>query len=389
MHCASMIKAVREAKGDMKIHVIRRHSDNNTFVKLLQYTYHPMLKFGMSKPPIASIQAGGGVRIEHLPELFPLLDSLADGVLSGNAAKSAVFQASSKLNVGGQEVLAMVIKKDLRCGISITTINKAIPGLIPVFGIMKAKSFSGKLHPGGSYMSLKLDGLRCVYQDGEMFTSGGHIIRGVDHLIADLPACGDHSFDGEIMVPGSDFNESSGKIRSFKDCPDAVYNVFDVPSIQEPFKYRYKALVNFMYDAGPRVKLVKHVLTNDVNKVHYTMHKAISSGYEGLVLKDPEHFYAEKRSSDWLKLKLTRSEDLVIVGFFEGEGRLEGTLGGIIVERGKTLVRVGSGFSDHMRDLIWRKQEHYDGMIAEVAYHEELPSGSLRHPRFKRFRNDK
>ena len=108
------------------------------------------------------------------------------------------------------------------------------------------------------------------------------------------------------------------------------------------------------------------------------------------MLKTPDHYYQPgKRSSDWLKLKPELSKDLAIEAFFEGNGRLEGTLGGVIVKHGAVSVRVGAGFTDRQREKIWRKQKFYAGKIVEVTYQEETEAGSLRHPRFKTFRFDK
>jgi DNA ligase-1 len=143
------------------------------------------------------------------------------------------------------------------------------------------------------------------------------------------------------------------------------------------------------------ITLVKHVPLHTVDEVKKQYATALNAGFEGLVLKTPDHIYQPgKRSSDWLKLKPTLSKDLPIIGFFEGEGRLTGTLGGVdvihISEFGdRVTVKVGSGFTDALRDEIWNNQSRYLGKTIEVKYQEETEDGSLRHPRFKSFRPDK
>lgn len=51
-------------------------------------------------------------------------------------------------------------------------------------------------------------------------------------------------------------------------------------------------------------------------------------GLEGLIVKEPGHKYHRKRDFGWLKMKAEESEDLIVTGFFEGQGKYVGKLGG-------------------------------------------------------------
>jgi len=110
---------------------------------------------------------------------------------------------------------------------------------------------------------------------------------------------------------------------------------------------------------------------------------------EGAIVKPLDGIYQKKRSHSQLKMKAEETEDLRVVGAFEGEGKYAGKLGGLIVDRNGIEVRVGGGFSDVQREEIWNDQPAYIGRLMEVEYHEVTPDGSLRHPRFKRWRDDK
>jgi DNA ligase-1 len=98
-----------------------------------------------------------------------------------------------------------------------------------------------------------------------------------------------------------------------------------------------------------------------------------------------------------MKVKKMNTVDLEIVGFEEGSGRLAGTLGAIHVRyKDGNIVKVGSGFSDELRKLIWKNAwlEQTDlGKIVEIQYFEETTNAdggiSLRFPVFKDFRPDK
>lgn len=129
---------------------------------------------------------------------------------------------------------------------------------------------------------------------------------------------------------------------------------------------------------------------------------------EGAMLKDPSGLYDKKKSNGWLKMKAEETEDLRVTGWFEGkEGtKLEGKFGGWLVDREGVEVRVGGGFSDLEREEAFEAIKHTlaedpviergakkryfsGGRLVEVEYHEVTPDGSLRHPRFVRYRDDK
>jgi DNA ligase-1 len=95
-----------------------------------------------------------------------------------------------------------------------------------------------------------------------------------------------------------------------------------------------------------------------------------------------------------MKVKKMNTLDLEIVGYEEGSGRLAGTLGAIHVRyKNGNIVKVGSGFSDELRALIWLEPSDFVGKIVEIQYFEETTNAdggiSLRFPVFKDFRPDK
>jgi ATP-dependent DNA ligase len=111
-----------------------------------------------------------------------------------------------------------------------------------------------------------------------------------------------------------------------------------------------------------------------------------TGAYEGLVYR---------RRKDFVDVTLLREKnvitrDLKAIGFIEGEGKHAGRLGAI---RGETpegvLVDVGGGFTDQQREEIWYLQDRLLGHYFEVEARAVFDSGSLRHPNFTRWRNDK
>jgi DNA ligase-1 len=115
----------------------------------------------------------------------------------------------------------------------------------------------------------------------------------------------------------------------------------------------------------------------------------LDAGFEGMVVKTPDHEYQLKRSWDWMKLKNTKAEDCPIVGYYEGKGKYAGKLGGVTVERRNGYIsRVGGGFSDAERTNIYKNFSEYEYRFIEVHYHEDTPDGDFRHARKDRWRID-
>lgn len=85
-----------------------------------------------------------------------------------------------------------------------------------------------------------------------------------------------------------------------------------------------------------------------------------------------------------MKGKLTDDHDVYITGTYPGEGKRQATFGGFTYghEPGKTVGRVGSGFSDLFLSEAAKDPTPYVGRVARVRAQEKLPSGALRAPVF-------
>jgi bifunctional non-homologous end joining protein LigD len=139
-------------------------------------------------------------------------------------------------------------------------------------------------------------------------------------------------------------------------------------------------------------------------------------GLEGVMAKRHDSTYVGRRSSDWVKLKHHRTQEVVVAGWRPGKGaradRIGSLLLGIPAKDGLHYVgRVGTGFSDRAlddalaklgrlarkttpltdvpavdaRDARWVRPE----LVGEVEFAEWTSSGRLRQPRWRGWRADK
>ena len=135
---------------------------------------------------------------------------------------------------------------------------------------------------------------------------------------------------------------------------------------------------------------------------------------EGMVGKKADSKYRAGRSADWIKVRASKHDDFVIVGFTDPGGSRSG-FGALHLanydENGvlKYAGSVGTGFTAKMIDEIHedliklkRKKTPCEGAptgkghtwiepqaVCEVKYLEWTEEGLLRHPVFMRFRDDK
>jgi DNA ligase D-like protein (predicted ligase) len=141
---------------------------------------------------------------------------------------------------------------------------------------------------------------------------------------------------------------------------------------------------------------------------------ACRDGWEGLIAKRAGTSYVSTRSRDWLKLKCTKGQELVIGGFTAPRGSRT-DLGALLVghfdgDRLRYAGKVGTGFTHAtLRDLaerlapLVRETSPFEPekgipreatwvepeLVAQIAFMEWTADGRLRHPSFLGLRFDK
>ena len=176
-------------------------------------------------------------------------------------------------------------------------------------------------------------------------------------------------------------------------------------------------------------KLAELVVTGDVVRFsdHYEEHgKALfemarKKGLEGIVGKKRDSFYEERRSREWLKVKIRQRLECVIGGYTEPEGsraHFGSLVLGLYDKKGRLIHvgQVGSGFDQKLLDELWKvlqkletKKNPFFGevealrrvfwvkpeLVAEIEYAEwtggtnEGSGPKLRAPVFLGLRDDK
>lgn len=328
------------------------------------------------------------------------------------------------LSFDQRKMLGKILTKRLNIGIGAKLINKSIgKEVIPDPSLMLAQDDESEINKWKKIIcEEKYDGVRVIaYMSGnevKFYTRAFNEIpnqylekigKECLEIIKKSGLKGEWFFDGEL----TDINRKSvsGKVtQMLKGKPDKsigdelLYNIFDLEEGETlikgkgiiPFDIRRDTLEGVFIDyKGTSLVLAESFLTEEKEDV-YTYYKSIvDKGGEGVILKSTDHVYECKRSKNWIKLKEVNDCDLIITGWYPGEGKREGLIGGFHCEdlSSKIKVKVGAGFTDNDLKEISKDPDSYIGKICAIQYNviinDKNDNWSLFLPRFIEVRNDK
>lgn len=395
--------------------VVADHIDDGLFVTGLQYALDPLVTFGVQQVPEKKDPTGEGL----LPEdFYSIADALIKRELTGHAARDAILVAMAKATQEEwNDWYRRILIKDLRCGVSVKTVNGVKKDTVPVFGCMLAHD--GAKHPkkikGECFVEYKYDGVRviAIVQNGSatLYSRNGKILSNFPHIeeALGIPEFEGLVFDGEVM--SDDFQTLMKQVhrKEGAQTEDSYLAIFDMLTLAE-FNaggtelnafHRRERLISYQPYFNVRLQLVQAVnldLDSEEGQTAFkNMNKqALEEGYEGLMIKPIQEGYKCKRSHAWLKIKPFIEVTLSVVALEEGTGKNEGLLGALVVEGeddGKYFrLNVGSGLTDENREQIWANQDAVIGQLVEIRADAATQSQdsddvwSLRFPRFKTFR---
>lgn len=253
------------------------------------------------------------------------------------------------------------------------------------------------------YASPKYDGVRALFiPEQGFFTRNDKPIHGLQSMAEVLEnECNEQGLsfvDGELIVSSGGFQDSQSVVMAANHPAKHLleYHVFAVGG---EFNDTQDMLLALPESPAARIlKVASQHIPNTVEAVEQACREFTAQGYEGVVLRHPEIPYHEGRSNHLLKYKFFTEADLKIVGAQDGEGRLEGMLGALIVEGtiGGVNVRanVGTGLTDADRAILHADKDIV-GKVLTVKYQAitDRPDKegyySLRFPSFAGIKQDR
>jgi bifunctional non-homologous end joining protein LigD len=256
----------------------------------------------------------------------------------------------------------------------------------------------------------KLDGYRALCQKKAgilRFTSrnnrditGDFPELSIGHLIK-----ADCTLDGEIVVYDQEGNPSFVLIQQRKQRRQPpTYVAFDILELEGrdlrrlPLSTRKQLLARIIEDGKNLQTMPSTENGEELWKV------VIARGLEGVIAKKKESVYVNERSRSWLKIKLEKTVDCVIIGYATKTRKIASLALGLYDGGVLTYIgQVGTGFSDPLLERLGRQlieasnnatlpknvRPVIPDHVCEVRYLQFTNDRRLRAPVFLRLRDDK
>ena len=433
--CTKFLILKSKTKVQDKIDTLDEYATDPDFCYLLEYLLNDDKITGIKKSKIKKKLKNTSklldVRYDNLRSLiFYLLKHNTGTDQDVYIVQNFLNRIKNSPQINERQIIADIITKDFKCGVTDLTAYGHIPGLKRNWrerkghslvdsktGELKTKKILGK----NITVTLKLDGYRykVVKQDKDIniYTSSGKLDNNLVEIIEEAKSLPNGVYDGEMIAHG-DFKDSTARFNATtkilgKDgekknidfiCFDYIedinaffnYEEYKVPRYERLIDL-YKTLNNLDLEYIQLVPIyMNNVLVKEetVDIIMSMYEKAIVQGEEGLVIDIADASYVRAKGTSMFKLKPEISGDFKVIDVVEGKGKDAGRLGAFIIEYKDNLVHVGSGLTDAIREEVWADPNKYIGKLIEVVYFGETKDEktgllSIRLPRFKRFRHDK
>ncbi|WP_373098894.1 MULTISPECIES: DNA ligase [Pasteurellaceae] len=197
----------------------------------------------------------------------------------------------------------------------------------------------------GWVMSEKLDGVRGYWDGRRLFTRQNKILTPPSYFIKDFPP---FAIDGELFTQRDQFERISSIVRSQKDkgWETMKLYVFDVPDAEGDLFQRLAVLEDYLArHPTPYIRIIEQIPVQNTQQVQDFLRRIEELKGEGIVLRNPQAPYENKRSTQILKLKTALDEECEVTAHHQGKGQFAGMLGALSCKNQRGEFRIGSGFS--------------------------------------------
>ncbi len=181
----------------------------------------------------------------------------------------------------------------------------------------------------------------------------------LDGEIVALDAQGRPSFS--LMQQRTGVGEGGHRIRRTRDDIPVMYYVFDLLYLdgynlmQAELEQRKEVLASILA-AGDVVRFSDHYVGNGKALFEAAEQRSL----EGIVAKLRSSPYVQKRSRDWLKIKIVKRQECVIGGYTDPRGSRE-NFGSVVLglydgqDRLVPIGQAGSGFTEDSHAAMWKR----------------------------------
>jgi len=260
------------------------------------------------------------------------------------------------------------------------------------------------------YCQPKLDGIRTTSKKENnvvtLWFRSGKQVKTMKHIEIALNKVMQNGelWDGELYIHNTDFNKLGGSIRrdknmDIKQAEKVEYHIYDFPRImgenlllRESDSYKKRLFECNKRNLCYPIIRVRTNIIKDENEMKQKFAEYIDKGYEGIMLRNIESPYEQKRSYNLLKYKEFNEDEYKIVGYEEGKGLLAKAVGSFVCELSNGQQFKAKLKGDNVTELLKRYFKNpniFMGKYLTVQYQGMSEDGVPRFPIGKAIRFDK
>ena len=278
-------------------------------------------------------------------------------------------------------------------------------------------------YKGVVYMQPKLDGVRCLIQAEKKFVTesrkhhgtakifktvvtaysrNGNEWKNINHILKELEPFfmeyPDVILDGELYNHDfkDDFESIISMVRKTKPTDEDRYisaqnvhfHCYDIVHFGATYEERRHFIVQNLPIRDCINGLFTQLVSSEKEAKEFHKH-SLELGYEGSIIRTND-VYKHGRSWFLRKFKDFKDAEADIVGYEEGKGKRQGTLGKFLMQDDDGIqFGCPPGKGHNYKDLakMLKNIHKYMGQRATFTYFERTKAGSYRHPLFKCIRN--
>lgn len=410
-----IIKALQETQGsNAKRAILEDNKENEDLRDYLKAVYDPSLNYFITEktyPEVVGYSDGHDFTVNHIGEF---IYQLSDRNKTGNAAKDWLKSVLRYFNNEQQYLIKLMLLKDIKAGISVSTINKVWPKLIfeqayQRCSLPKDVKLNEWPWEKGIYSQVKMDGMYAAVSGTQVITRNGSVFpydllpeQFKIEMSKYIPE--DTELNGELIV-----KRGGGEILSRKEGNGLLNSLLQGTSLPENYSLHYVAwdwqddetvyskrlsILDDLLGDGDFFSVVECRKVYSYEEAVQHFQAMLSQGQEGTVLKHPDGLWKDGTSKHQVKFKIEADVDLICTGIIEGTGKYEGMLGALQLQSacGRLKVDCGTGFTDKQRKELFECPPV--GKVVEIKANDLLTKEgsdilSLFLPVFKCVRIDK
>ena len=263
--------------------------------------------------------------------------------------------------------------------------------LLPLFlfankpDLLLLKIYKDNVNIKGWLMSEKFDGVRAYWNGKKLISRGGKEFKSPLWFVKGFPP---FEIDGELWSKRGDFDNVSGIVRTqtaHDGWQQLTYNIFEVPNQKGGLRNRLNVLKTYLKNNPNKyIKIIKQITCKDKKHLKKFLKEVENKDGEGIVVRNGEAPYIDKRTSQALKVKSFDDAECKVIGFNKGKGKYKNLVGSLAckMNNGK-IINIGSGLSDELR-----KNPPKIGIIITFKYQGLTKNKKPRFPVFLKVRED-